>query len=332
MANTFDIFNPQETKVIKGLKGKIITLYGISGTGKTKQCAKLSKPLFLNFETGTNALGGLKMLTIEKWSDFIKYNNQLTSPATVDKARELYDTIILDSIDAMENIAVDFVCKREGVTSIGEIPHGKGYKLYENLFWNEINKLTLAGYCCVFIGHPKTDMNGFINVKGDQTRTVEPITSRSDIVAYIQPMGVDQDGKPIHSRAWFVQTEQFFARSRFETIVPVLEEFTAENLNKAIIDAIEAEEEDVGSANTATFDEFQQVNKIQRKSYEELQQEMRDLGNLLADKGYAEDRDLIVTKRCGEGVKASSLKRDQTDIMEALILDFQNFLDGLNDN
>ena len=62
------------------------------------------------------------------------------------------------------------------------------------------------------------------------------------------------------------------------------------------------------------------------------QHEMRDLGNLLADKGYAEDRDLIVTKRCGEGVKASSLKRDQTDIMEALILDFQNFLDELNDN
>ena len=29
----FDIFNPQETKVIKGLGGKIITIYGISGTG-----------------------------------------------------------------------------------------------------------------------------------------------------------------------------------------------------------------------------------------------------------------------------------------------------------
>ena len=53
---------------------------------------------------------------------------------------------------------------------------------------------------------------------------------------------------------------------------------------------------------------------------------MKALGNLLAEKGYAEDRDIIISKRCGEGIKASSLKRDQTDIMEALILDFQNFL------
>lgn len=322
----FDIFNPQETKVIKGLGGKIITIYGISGTGKTKQCSKLSKPLFLNFETGTNAIGGLRMLTIEKWSDFIKYNNQLTGKNTIEKAREMYDTIVLDSIDAMENLAVDFVCKREGVTSIGEIPHGKGYKLYENVFWNEINRLCLAGYCCVFIGHPKTDMSGFITIKGDQTRTVEPITSRSDIVAYLQPMGVDENGKPIHSMAWFTQTDQFFARSRFEQIAPYIEEFTAENFNKAIIDAIETEEALVGSENTATFDEFNKANKITRKTYEELQEEMKTLGNLLAEKGYAEDRDIIISKRCGEGIKASSLKRDQTDIMEALILDFQNFL------
>ena len=322
----FDIFNPQETKVIKGLGGKIITIYGISGTGKTKQCSKLSKPLFLNFETGTNAIGGLRMLTIEKWSDFIKYNNQLTGKNTIEKAREMYDTVVLDSIDAMENLAVDFVCKREGVTSIGEIPHGKGYKLYENVFWNEINRLCLAGYCCVFIGHPKTDMSGFITIKGDQTRTVEPITSRSDIVAYLQPMGVDENGKPVHSIAWFTQTDQFFARSRFEQIAPYIEEFTAENFNKAIIDAIETEEALVGSENTATFDEFNKANKITRKTYEELQEEMKTLGNLLAEKGYAEDRDIIISKRCGEGIKASSLKRDQTDIMEALILDFQNFL------
>lgn len=322
----FDIFNPQETKVIKGLGGKIITIYGISGTGKTKQCSKLSKPLFLNFETGTNAIGGLKMLTIEKWSDFIKYNNQLTGKTTIEKARETYDTIVLDSIDAMENLAVDFVCKREGVTSIGEIPHGKGYKLYENVFWNEINRLCLAGYCCVFIGHPKTDMSGFTTIKGDQTRTVEPITSRSDIVAYLQPMGVDENGKPIHSMAWFAQTDQFFARSRFEQIAPYIEEFTAENFNKAIIDAIEAEENLVGEKNTATFDEYNKENKITRKTYEELQEEMKRLGNLLAEKGYVDDRDILISKRCGEGVKASSLKRDQTDIMEALILDFQNFL------
>ena len=53
---------------------------------------------------------------------------------------------------------------------------------------------------------------------------------------------------------------------------------------------------------------------------------MKTLVNLLAEKGYAEDRDIIISKRCGEGIKASSLKRDQTDLMEALILDCQNFL------
>ena len=327
----FDVFSPQISKVIKGLSGKIVTIYGSEGTGKSKQCAKMSKPLFLCFEEGLGAVGATKKLPIENWSDFIRYNKQLCDKKTVDQARELYDTIVLDSIDAMENICTEYVCLQNGVRAIGDIPHGAGYKIYENTFWKEINKITKAGYTCVFIGHPVatgTDEDRFITIKGDLKRTVQPITSRSDVVAYLQPQGIDDKGKPIHSSAWLVQTNDFFARSRFEEIVPYLEEFTAENLEKAIIQAIEKEEKTIGKDNMTTFEENKKVNNVVHKTYDELMDEMQMLGEKIAEAGKMDDLTYIVEQHLGVGKRASDLRKGQEPVIEAIIMDLEEYVES----
>lgn len=327
----FDIFNPQQSKVIKSIEGKIITIYGNSGTGKSKQCSKFSKPLYLCFEEGLGAIGGVSKLPVETWSDFVKYNKQLCSKTTVEKAREMYDTIILDSIDAMESLCTEYVCLQNGVRAIGDIPHGAGYKIYENTFWKEINKLTkVGGYTCIFIGHPKTIQKGekqYITIKGDIARTVEPITSRSDIVAYLQPMGIDENGKPVHSSAFLVETEDFFARSRFEQIVPYLNEFTAENLEKAIVEAINKEEESVGSNNMTTYEENKKATKIDRKTYEELMEEMTQVGQKIAEAEKMEDLTYIVEQHLGVGKKATNLKKGQEQVIEAILMDLKDFME-----
>lgn len=89
-----DIFNPQVSQVAHGLEGKIIMLYGGNSTGKTYQSVRMDKPFVLACESGLNAQNGVPYANIHTWADFLNVINQLTSPTTIDKAKELYSTII----------------------------------------------------------------------------------------------------------------------------------------------------------------------------------------------------------------------------------------------
>mgnify|MGYP000591581336 CR=1 FL=1 len=44
----------------------------------------------------------------------------MTDPATVEKAREMYSTIIFDEIEAAANYCQEFICQKYKAPSIGE--------------------------------------------------------------------------------------------------------------------------------------------------------------------------------------------------------------------
>ena len=75
---SLDIFSPTLSVVPKGLEGKTILLYGSNSVGKTLNATKLSKPFYLGFEKGLNAISGIPFNYITKWSDFKKLNKQFT--------------------------------------------------------------------------------------------------------------------------------------------------------------------------------------------------------------------------------------------------------------
>ena len=85
-----DIFNPQISVVAHGLEGKVILLYGGNSTGKTYQAVRMDKPYVLACESGLNGQNGIPFANIKTWSDFVNVVGQLTNPATVDKAKELF--------------------------------------------------------------------------------------------------------------------------------------------------------------------------------------------------------------------------------------------------
>ena len=98
MAVSIDIFNPQVSAMAEGLAGKIITFYGGNNVGKTYTAARMSKPYFVATESGLNAQSGVKYNRINRWSDFRKIVKQLTDPRTVDKARAIYNTVVIDEL------------------------------------------------------------------------------------------------------------------------------------------------------------------------------------------------------------------------------------------
>lgn len=318
-----DIFNPQVSVVAKGLEGKVITIYGSNNLGKTKQSTRMKKPLYLPFEKGLNAIAGVKFMAINSWADFKKVNKQLTKNA--EKAKETYQTIIVDEVDAFAKYATRYVCEQYDVERIKDGNDGFGlWKEYETEVWEEINKLIGVGFTVIFIAHAAEDKKGKVYPKGDK-RVLAPVIDNSDIVLYLSSNGVDEDRKVIKSSAWLAETDEHFARSRFDYIDTYLPEFTAENLEKAITEAVERQEEAEGIV-AVTYEEQKQNNASEELDYDALMEQIKEVGIKLNGEGRLEEVNEITEKHLGKGVKVTECSRKQVNVMSVILDDLKDLL------
>ncbi|MFV9832854.1 hypothetical protein A4A36_17080 [Bacillus subtilis] len=318
-----DIFNPQVSVVAKGLEGKVITIYGSNNLGKTKQSTRMKKPLYLPFEKGLNAIAGVQFMPINSWADFKKVNKQLTKNA--EKAKEMYQTIIVDEVDAFAKYATRYVCEQYDVERIKDGNDGFGlWKEYETEVWEEINKLIGVGFTVIFIAHAAEDKKGKVYPKGDK-RVLAPVIDNSDIVLYLSSNGVDEDRKVIKSSAWLAETEDHFARSRFDYIDTYLPEFTAENLEKAIIEAVERQEQAEGIV-AVTYEEQKQNNASEELDFNSLMDQIKEIGMKLNEEGRLEEVNEITEKHLGKGVKVTECSRKQVGVMSVILDDLKDLL------
>lgn len=318
----FDIFNPMISTVAKGLEGKVITITGGNNLGKTKQATRMEKPFYLGFEKGIRAISGVPFLPINSWGDFVRINRQLTNPKTLDKAKETIQTVIFDTVYTSALYCQDFLCRKYGVETIGEGNDGFGlWKEYETAYWEQIDKLLGAGYTLVFISHVEQTKEGKWIPKGDK-RSIKPIIDNSDIVLFLTSNGMDEDNRVIPSSAWLAETEHFFARSRFDYIDTYIEEFTAENLEKAVAEAIERQEKAEG-IKAVSYEEQKETYQSEELDFEAIMEELNALGNKLAAAGLMDDLIEMVEKHLGKGKKVSEAKPAQVEMLSLLLLDLR---------
>lgn len=294
-------------------------------THNTAQTVRADKPYVLACESGLNGQAGVAYNRINNWRDFKTVVKQFTGKDTIDRAKEMYHTIIIDEVYASSIFCQDFICQRLGITSFGDNENSKinAWQEYEKEYWREINKLVNSGFTVFFIAHAE-EKDGFVRPKGDK-RCLNPIIDNCDVVAYIKSNGVDENGKVIHSSAFFAQTDEFFARSRYTYMVPMIQDFTIENLTGAINDAIE---EQAKSEGITTVDYSQQVQQNESivRPYEELMTELGELGNAMVEAGKYDELTEIVENLLGKGKKANGLKKGQEQIIETLIDDIKEAL------
>lgn len=317
--STLDIFNPPVSKVAKGLEGKIITIYGSNNLGKTKQATRFKKPYYLGFEKGLNAIAGVPFAAINNWSDFKKVNKQLTHKSTVAKAREFYQTIIFDEVEASARYCSKFICDKYEADTIASGRDGFGlWKEYETAYWEEIDKLIGAGFTVVFIAHQTEDKEGKIWPKGDK-RALSPVIDNSDIVVHVRSNGTDEKNQVIKSSAFMAETDKFFARSRFDYIQTGLQEFTAEALEEAIIKAIEKQEE-IEGITAVTYDEQKGTLTGEELDFDKLKAKIIEYGKKL----HANDKGAIVNEiienNLGKDKKVTDFVKSQVEVM-AVVLD-----------
>ena len=295
-------------------------------TGKSTFGSQLPRSLFLNFEQGTNALAGIRSVPILRWSDFKKVLSQLRKP----QAREMYDSIVVDTASIAWQLCEKYICQRESVDSIRDIPWGQGWGMLRNEFSECWREITLLGFGILFIAHSKDKPTEMRDEDGNEITAVAPdlpsqcyniINSIVDIIGYLQ-VQMNNDGtseRYLYTRS----TPTVFAGSRYQYLEPKIK-FGYQELVDAIGDAIDKAVELDGAEVT----DHTQIAQIKARPFQEVMGEAKEIWgtylNTAANDEEKEQRfnvmkDVIRRVFGSEDFKLSSAVPSQSDLVELFI-------------
>lgn len=98
-----------------------VLLYGIDKIGKSTFGSKAPKPVFLGPEDGSSELDVARFPEPESWADVRIGLRRLTEES------HSFQTLVLDTLDWLEPMCWEQVCKDKGLSDIEEPGFGKGY-------------------------------------------------------------------------------------------------------------------------------------------------------------------------------------------------------------
>lgn len=319
-----DIFNIQPTTISRDLKGKFVCIYSLPKVGKTSMACQFPKNLLCAFEKGYNAIAGVKPVDVTKWSDFKLVLRQLEKP----EARDLFDTVTIDTIGIAWEMCEQFICAQNGVQKIADIPWGGGYSACKKEFESCLRKITQLGYGLVIIAHvdkrvEKRADDDEVEILGPAIpkRAYEIVNQLVDIIGYID-VTWDEEG---NSERWLYtrKTPTVMAGSRFKYLAPKIK-FGYNELVNAIGEAIDKSEKLDGAVVVETATQV-----IEEKlDYKAIRAEASDLWQALVAKD-PENAPIILKKVemiFGRPMKLSEITEDQVDLFNLVVLDMRDMM------
>ena len=325
-----NIFDLQPSVIDKSLKGKYILLYGKPKCGKTSFAVQAPRALVCAFELGVNALAGTKYVPMLKWSDFRKVLMQLRKP----EAKEIYDTIVIDTVSLAYDLCEKFILQRESVSSIRDIPFGGGYGMVANEFQEALREITMLGFGLILICHSKEVATGMVDSEGNAIMSIQPsLTKRPmeianalcDIIGCINTEF--EDGKPVRY-LYTRQTPTIFAGSRYKYLAPRIR-FGYQELVDAIAEAIDKAAELDG----ATVVEHVDAVQVKARPFADTMNEARELWSRFIKIATTEEekeqhlnimKDIVKRVFGNEDFKLSGAVISQQDLVELFIAEMKN--------
>ena len=321
-----DIFSLEPSKIPRDLKVKFLLIYGQPKTGKSTFGSQLPRALFMNFEQGTNALAGIRSAPILRWTDAKKVLTQLRKP----QAKEMYDSIVVDTASIAWQLCEKYICQRENVDSIRDVPWGQGWNMLKNEFSEFWREITLLGFGILFIAHSKDKPTEMRNEDGEAITAVCPdlpnqcytiINSIVDIIGYLQ-VQMNPDGtseRYLYTRS----TPTVFAGSRYQYLAPKIK-FGYQELVDAIGDAIDKAVELDGAQVT----DHTEIAQIKDRPFTEVMAEAREIWGAYLGKATTEEekdqhlaimKDIIKKVFGSEEFKLSQAVPSQSSLVEYFI-------------
>ena len=323
-----DIFSIKPSVISRDLKGKYVLIYGKEKSGKTTAAASFPKALLCAFERGYNGLGGVMAQDINSWSDFKTVLRQLEKP----EAKELYQTIIIDTVSIAWDQCEQFICRQNGVQKIGDIPWGGGYSASKKEFESALRKITMLGYGVVLIAHNASRIEK--NAEGSEIEIIYPdLPKRAaeicngivDIIGYI---GTEWENGVAKRYLYTRETPTLFAGSRFKYMAPKIP-FGYNELVAAIAEAIEKSEKEDG---VTVVDSAALVSSVDKIDFNAVRAEAQDLWVKLVgtgDEAKPEVASAILKKiemTMGRRMKLSEFTEDQAELLQLVVDDMKDML------
>lgn len=241
-----DILSVQPHKVSRSLEGYTIMFYGEPKSGKTTIASKFDKALILGFEIGYLAIPGVMAQPISRWSEFKRVIKQLKA----EEAHEKFSTIVVDTADIAYDLCEKYICNKNEVSEIGDIPYGGGFAQASKEYDEVLRTIPQMGYGLVLISHSQDKT--FKNEYGQEYNQIVPtlatrprniVDRMSDIIGY-STIVEDAEGNA-KTVLYMRGTPRFIAGSRFK-YTPDKIDFSYENLVNAIADAVDMQAKESG--------------------------------------------------------------------------------------
>ena len=267
---------------------------------------------------------------ITTWSEWKLVLRQLEKP----QAKELYQTICIDTIGILFDLCEQFVCAQNGVSKIGDIPYGGGYAQLSKEFENSLRKITMMRYGLLMTCHLKEtyDEEGkLISAKPDlNNRCLKIVNSLVDVIAIITQTWNEKG----ESERWIQtrSTPTVTAGSRFRFLAPRIP-FGFHEFETALAKAIDMEEQ-----NGARVVDNAPIITNEKHDFNATMSEAREIWTSLVNKAQTdEDKTDIVrtmSKKVemifGRKIKLSEVTEDQVDLLYLALLDLRDLRDSMN--
>ena len=142
----------------KAIEPPIICVFGAPGIGKTTFAAGARNPVFLATEDGAGVVGPdrFNIKTFEEFQEALD---------VIKKEKHEYQALVVDSLDWLQPLVWDFVCRKANQPNIEAFGYGKGYaeatSIFRNIFlqMREIKKARKMSV--ILIAHMVTNTKDF---------------------------------------------------------------------------------------------------------------------------------------------------------------------------
>jgi len=325
-----DILSVQPHQVSRDLRGYTVFFYGSPKSGKTTIASRFPKALLLACEKGYLAIPGIKALPINSWGEIKQVLLQLDKP----EAKDMYETIVIDTVDIAWDLCDKYICSMNGVSSIGEIPYGGGYGKRDKEFDETLRSIIQKGYGLVMISHSvdktfKDEQGKEFNkiVPTLQDRASNIVSRMSDIIGYSRVITIE-DNKNV-TKLFMRGTPRYMAGSRFP-YTPDYIDFNYDALTKAIADSIDKQANETNdptlfTANRTTAYEDTTADL----DFDKIMAEFTSVTGKLMDTNpdFFQPRiTQIIEKYLGKGKKVSETTRDQVEALNLILTEVKGML------
>lgn len=225
-----------------------------------------------------------------------------------------------------------YICQRESVDKVGDIPYGGGYAMVKKEYDEALRSIPMKDFGLVMISHA-TEQTVTLDDGTEISRTTTTLNKRAkaivhpmaDIIGYAK--AVERDGES--KVALFLRaTPQFDAGSRFKFVPPVIE-LNYQKLVDTIAEAIEKEEQEKGQKNVVEKGENLYA-QVKEPTFDEQKTKLKAVTAQLIEKIGADEAKLtiknLIEQYMGKGKTLKDISVDQAEQLTLIIIDVEEMV------